>query len=98
MFIQLEILREIEIEVNVARPAHHTHSGGTERLRRRSKRRECIGVEPSLNRALRCGKLWVPNQIGPRLAFAAKAEHRTAAKRCGEAKSSLNRVDAGELP
>ena len=98
LLIQPEGLRQIEIEIDVIRPTHHSDACRAESLRRRVECRKCIGIEPALNRPLRRWKHRVANQIGPGLPFASQVENRAAAEGSRQPETALKGVDARELP
>jgi len=49
LFVQLEILGQVEIEIDVSWPTHHTDTGRSEGLRRWIEGRKGIGIEPTVN-------------------------------------------------
>src|SRR5215471_2999283 len=82
LFVQLEILRQVEIEIDVSRPSHYTDTGSSEGLRRWIEGRKRIRIEPTVNCLLRRRQLGICDQIGSRLTLSAKIQDSAAAQCC----------------
>src|SRR5688572_3214521 len=91
-------LGEREVGAYKARAAHDAYPGGSERLRCRAERCECIRIEPSLDRALGFWQIRITDQIRTRLTFTPQIQHSASSQRRRKSQSTLDGMDAGNLP
>src|SRR5438128_12122883 len=98
ILIDINLLRDREIEICQAWAAHDTDAFIAKRLGSRTRYRESIRIEPTFNRALRSRQLGISDEIRPSHSVAAKVNYGASAKRCGEWQPALNSVNSRNLP
>ena len=98
VLIDSDFLRNRKIEICEAGTTHDADAGITKRLGSGTRHRKGIGVEPSLNSALRASQLGVSDEIWPCDSITAKIKNSGSTQSWCQWQTALDNVNTGNLP
>ena len=98
ILIDVDFLRNREVEIREPRAAHDPNSSAPKCLRRGTQCGKRIGVEPTLDGSLRRWQLRIRNEVWPRHAIAAEIQSAAATENGGQWEPALQDMDPGDLP
>src|SRR5439155_26280284 len=98
ILIDVDFLRNREVEIRETGAAHDPNSSAPKCLRRGTQCGKRIGVEPTLDGSLRRWQLRIRNEVWPRHAIAAEIQSAAATENGGQWEPALQDMDPGDLP